>query len=302
MLIVALTGGIACGKSVIGSILREKGCIVHSADLIAHELMVPEAPAWKGIVERFGREILNPDRTIDRAKLGKIIFNDAGKRADLNAIVHPLVRDRIEKIISDLQREGRVSIYVTEAALIVEAKAMNLYDKIVVAVCDEDTRIRRLMARDSINRPEALTKIHSQVSSEEGLRHADYKIDTSGTIAETIEQTERLHALLVRDAELKAAEGASSPFGFEPVEIPVDGVLDLHTFHPSDIKDLIPGFLQECASKGILRVRIIHGKGSGALMKTVHAVLSRTPGVESFVIGGSGATIVKLHQDKDRIV
>ncbi len=94
-----------------------------------------------------------------------------------------------------------------------------------------------------------------------------------------------------------------SPFGQDPIDIPVDGVLDLHTFRPSEIKDLVPEFLKACALKGIFRIRIVHGKGSGALMKTVHGILKKTPGVRSFKIagteeGGSGATIVRIKGEK----
>jgi dsDNA-specific endonuclease/ATPase MutS2 len=89
------------------------------------------------------------------------------------------------------------------------------------------------------------------------------------------------------------------PFVGEPVELPIDGTLDLHTFQPVDVKDLVPDYLDACRAAGILRVRIVHGKGTGALLQTVHAILERTPGVESFSLadaceGGWGATIVKL--------
>jgi dsDNA-specific endonuclease/ATPase MutS2 len=89
------------------------------------------------------------------------------------------------------------------------------------------------------------------------------------------------------------------PFELPPVEVPIDGVLDLHAFRPEDVKDLVPEYLQACRDKGILRVRIIHGKGTGELMRTVHAILGRIPEVESFELagpaeGGTGATIVIL--------
>jgi hypothetical protein len=104
------------------------------------------------------------------------------------------------------------------------------------------------------------------------------------------------------EADPRARPGAPAavdPFGGEPVAMPIDGTLDLHTFQPSDVKDLVPDYLDACRDAGILRVRIVHGKGTGALLQTVHAILERTPGIESFALadayeGGWGATIVVL--------
>ena len=203
MLLVALTGGIACGKSVIGRLLLEKGCFVHSADTAAHELMSPGTQVWRAVADHFGPGVLREDGTIDRAKLGSIIFSDDKERAFLNGLVHPLVLERIMEIVARLEKEGRHTIFVSEAALVVEAGFTRFYDKIIVARCGRDVQLRRLMERDGIGRGEALNKVRSQLGQEEKLKHADYTIDTSGTLAETIEQTERVYAQLVQDNELK---------------------------------------------------------------------------------------------------
>lgn len=204
MLLVALTGGIACGKSVIGRLLLEKGCFVHSADTAAREVMSPGTDVWRTVADHFGPGILREDGTIDRAKLGAIIFSDDKERAFLNGLVHPRIFERIKEIVARLEKEGRHTIFVSEAALVVEAGFARFYDKIVVAHCDRDIQVRRLMERDGIGRAEALKKIGSQLGQEEKLKHADYTIETSGTLAETIEQTERVYAMLVRDEELRA--------------------------------------------------------------------------------------------------
>jgi dephospho-CoA kinase len=203
VLTVALTGGIACGKSVVAGILREKGCYVHSADRTAHELMAPGGAAYRPVVERFGKGILADDGTIDRKKLGAVIFADAAARAALDAIVHPLVLETTRRLVTDVEASGRSTLFVTEAALTIEAGFASDYDRIVVVTCDEEARVRRLMARDGIGRDEALRKIGAQMPQAEKIGRADYVIDTSGTLAETVDETERVHAMLVRDEELK---------------------------------------------------------------------------------------------------
>ena len=206
MLIVALTGGIACGKSQVSRILSEKGCFVQRADLIARELMSPGTAVWKDIVDHFGPSILTEDGcSIDRARLGAIVFSDEAERSVLNAIVHPRVLEEKKETIARLDAEGRIKIFVSEAALVFEAGYSDFYDKIVVVSCSAEIQVRRLMARDAIDRQEALKKIRSQWPQDEKIGRADYVIDTSGNFAEMIEQTERVHAWLLRDYENKMA-------------------------------------------------------------------------------------------------
>ncbi|GAG27582.1 unnamed protein product, partial [marine sediment metagenome] len=106
MLIVALTGGIAVGKSVVTKVLKELGCFIHQADKIAHQLMTPEKPAWKKIVDHFGSKILSQDNTINRFKLGAIVFSDEKERLFLNKLLHPLVFEKKKEIINKLKKEG----------------------------------------------------------------------------------------------------------------------------------------------------------------------------------------------------
>ncbi len=208
MLTVALTGGIACGKSVVAGILREKGCFVHSADLAARELMSPGTDVWRAVVEHFGRDILGPDDAIDRRRLGAIVFADAAERSFLNALVHPRVLDRMRELVAEEKRLGRHKIFVSEAALVFEAGFAPFFDRIVVVSCREDVRLARLMARDGIGRDAALRKIAAQIPQAEKVGRADYVIDTSGTLAETVDATERVHAMLVMDEELGERRGS----------------------------------------------------------------------------------------------
>jgi len=209
-----LTGGIACGKSVVARILAENGCIVYSADEAAHTLMLPGRTAWKAVVARFGRSILRADRTIDRAVLGHIIYADPAARHFLDGLVHPLVLADQEKAVRGVEREGGPAVFVVEAALTIETGYAGKFDRVVVVHCRKADQVRRLRERDRIGQAAALRKIGSQMPVRAKLRYADYAIDASGTLAETVEQTERVFAQLVRDAELKKKGSNLNSYNF----------------------------------------------------------------------------------------
>jgi len=199
MLIVSLTGGIATGKSIVARTLENLGCYVDYADKIAHRLMEPEKPAWKKIVSLFGPEILNTDKTINRLKLGAFIFERENDRNSLNKFIHPLVLEEKKRIIEKLRKEGIYKIFVSEAALTIEAGFAKFFDKIIVVNCRQEVQTNRLMKRDKISREDALKKIRAQMPSEQKFKFADYIIDTSGSISNTIEQTEQVFKNLMVD-------------------------------------------------------------------------------------------------------
>lgn len=203
MIIVALTGGITSGKSIIANIFEKLGCYVHRADKIAHQLMEPEKPAWKKIVAHFGEKILNKDKTINRTKLGAIVYAKGKERMFLNKLLHPLVLENKKEVIHILQKKGLYKIFISEAALTLEAGFAQFFDKIIVVYCKREVQIKRLMERDQINRGEAIKKIKTQMLPEEKLKYADYVIDSSGSLQETVEQTERIFRNLMLDYELK---------------------------------------------------------------------------------------------------
>ena len=204
MLRVALTGGIASGKSVVSKILEKQGCYIHSADKIAHKLMEPGKPAWKKIVSHFGRQILNADQIINRTQLGAIAFSNKKERSFLNKVLHPLVLEERKKIISTLEKKGRYKIFISEAALTIESGFANFFDKIIVVYCKEEIQIKRLMDRDKISREKAQKKTGSQMPAKEKLKYADYVIDTSGSLRKTREQTEQVFKRLLEDYKMKS--------------------------------------------------------------------------------------------------
>jgi dephospho-CoA kinase len=205
MLIVALTGGIASGKSVVAKILEDLGCYIHHADKTAHDLMEPEKPAWKKIVAHFGKKILEEDKKVNRALLGKIIFSDEKERRFLNELIHPLVFEKKKKVISRLEKEGHYNIFISEAALTIEAGFADFFDKIIMTYCQKEDQIKRLMERDGISRKQAIKLMKSQMQPQEKLKYADYIIDSSGSLQSTIEQTERIYRNLMMDNEMKDA-------------------------------------------------------------------------------------------------
>ncbi len=203
MLIVALTGGIASGKSVVADVLKELGCYINQADKIAHQLMEPGQFAWEKIVSHFGKDILNKNNTINRSKLGTVVFSEEKERLFLNRIIHPLVFKRQKNIIQDLQEKGQYKIFISEAALTIEANLANFFDKIIVVYCKQEIQLKRLIKRDQISKTEAIKKMKSQLTPEKKLKYADYIVDTSGIIESTIEQTERIYRNLILDYKIK---------------------------------------------------------------------------------------------------
>ncbi len=199
LLKVALTGGIACGKSVVAEYFKKKGCYLQEADKVAHRLMEPGKPVWKAIVDHFGQDILNPDKTINRQRLGHIVFNCPEERNFLNQLIHPLVLKKKKETVRRLEKAGKVKIFVSEAALTVEAGLTSFFDKIVVVSCPEEIQVRRLMARSNLSRKEALQRVRSQLPLKEKIKQADYVIDASKTITETLAQAEKVYQSLLRD-------------------------------------------------------------------------------------------------------
>lgn len=200
MLLVGLTGGIASGKSIIASVFERRGAFLHRADEEAHRLMAPGRPAWKAVVALFGDGILAPGRMIDRRALGRIVFADPASRRKLEAIIHPLVFAALREEAERLAAEGRFEIFVSEAALIFEAGLAGFFDRIVVAYCRPEIQIRRLLERDGIPRRDARRRISAQQAAEEKRTLADYVIDTSDALEDTLARAEAVWAHLLQDA------------------------------------------------------------------------------------------------------
>ena len=185
MLKIGLTGSIAVGKSFVLSILRELGCVTFDADKIAHFVMEPGRAAYQDIIREFGQGVVAQDGSIDRLKLGAIVFADAARRKRLNEIVHPHVIEEQNRLLREAEESDPNAIAVVDAALMIESGGYKRFDKIIVVFCDPEMQIERLMRRNQITRREAEMRVEAQMPSSEKRLYADYEIDTSGTFDQT---------------------------------------------------------------------------------------------------------------------
>lgn len=209
MLRVGLTGGIACGKTVVGEMFAARGAHVIQADRIAHQLMQPGGPVYNQVVLHFGRQILEPDGRINRQKLAEAAFGPrvagaAPQVEELNRIVHPAVIASQEEWMADIQRRDPHAIAIVEAALILEAGVAHRFDKLVVVTCAREARLQRFAHRLRLDlepaRRELERRMAAQMPDEEKARRADYVIDNSGTLAETERQVDTIMQELRKQA------------------------------------------------------------------------------------------------------
>lgn len=213
MLRVGLTGGIASGKSHVLARLREAGCHTLDMDAVAHEVMAPGGPAHAPVVLAFGRDVLDASGRIDRKRLGARVFADAGARARLNAIVHPLVRAEEARRVAAVAADAG-AVFVTDAALLVEAGLHLRFDRLVVVHCPEEEQLRRLTRRDGLGMDAARARITAQMPAAEKRAFAHLLVDTSGRP----EDTDRAAASLA-DALRRLAQEPRGPRPLAPPEV-----------------------------------------------------------------------------------
>lgn len=197
MRIIGLTGGIGSGKSTVAGFLMKLGGTVVDADHLAREVVMPGTPAYVAIVGEFGTGILSADRTIDRKALGSIVFADPVARRRLEAITHPAIRKKAEERLALIRQEGTPVVFYM-APLLIEAGATARVDEIWVVYADRETQVRRVTARDGINRDEALQRLAAQMPMEEKKKFGTVIIDNRGTLAETERQVREAWQDLVR--------------------------------------------------------------------------------------------------------
>lgn len=198
-LLVGLTGGIATGKSTVNAMLASPSVRVVDADVLAREVVEPGTPAYKQVVAEFGKEVLQPDGRLDRARLAEIVFPDPAKRKRLEAITHPAIRGGFEKIMADLERVGFDGILIWDASLLVEGGGNKNMDRVVVVTTDPATQLRRLMERDRCSEEAARARTASQMPLAIKARYADYVIDNSGPREQTEARAREVYTALLGD-------------------------------------------------------------------------------------------------------
>jgi len=196
MLRVGLTGGLASGKSTVGRLLQDMGCLLIEDDKLGHQVMEPGGEAYMVIVADFGTDFVNPDGTLNRRRLGSIVFSNPERLAKLNALIHPPVHAREKALVDAYARDHPDGIAVTEAAILIETGSYKDYDRLIVAVCQPEQQIERSMARDQLTRQEVLDRLSRQMPLKEKAKYADFVIDTSGTKENTLQQTRAVYESL----------------------------------------------------------------------------------------------------------
>jgi dephospho-CoA kinase len=206
LLKIGLTGGIASGKSLVSQIFTELGAHTIDADEIAHELMRPGEPVYNEVVQTFGSEILNPDKTVNRARVAELAFDKKRPRIyELNRIMHPEVIQRYENWMEEIRGREPDAIVILEAALVLEAGLRRRFDRIVVVTCKPQQRAERWAQRFNLDPETAKAEVNrrmmAQAPDEAKIQAADYVIDNSGSVEETRKQVQKVYDALLPQAK-----------------------------------------------------------------------------------------------------
>jgi dephospho-CoA kinase len=192
IVVVGLTGGIGSGKSTVATLLAAKGAVIVDADLIARQVVEPGAPALESIVARFGRDVLDAEGGLDRARLAEIVFQDVDARKDLEAITHPAIQNEMAR--QTLEGAGRGSVIILDIPLLKERREPMA--GVIVVDTPEESAINRLVNQRNFDPEDARRRIAAQISREQRRELADVVIDNSGDVAELTAEVERVWSWL----------------------------------------------------------------------------------------------------------
>lgn len=190
-IIVGVTGGFGTGKSTVAKMFGRLGAVMISADKIAHDVIMPGEVIYKKVISLFGVSILNRDKTIDRKKLGRIVFNDRKSLKLLNNLIHPEVIKRIKEIVKKKSRRSG-AIFIVDVPLLIEAGLLNMVDKLIVVTADRKTQIKRCMERMNLTRADVIKRIRNQMPLSKKRLLADFIIDNNGSFNSTKKKVEKV--------------------------------------------------------------------------------------------------------------
>ena len=196
-LVLGVTGNISSGKSTVAKALEQHGAVVVDADQLARDVVEAGTKTLERLVGAFGEEILQSDGSLNRERLGQMVFADTKVRATLNQIVHPEIARKSIEVLQRLRERDDIPLVVYEAPLLFEVGAETRVDKVLVVKIDSKEQLKRLMSRDHLGEVEAKQRIAAQMSQDKKLARADYVIDNSGTISDVLLQVEKLWPKLV---------------------------------------------------------------------------------------------------------
>lgn len=200
MLKVGLTGGMSSGKSVVGEMFVMLGAHLIQSDIVAHQLMQPGEPVYQRVVDRFGASVLNPDKSLNRARLAELAFGQPRRIEELNNIVHPAVIERENRWMDDIAKTYPHAIAIVEAALILEAGGERRFDRLVVVTCRPEQRAERWAKKTGVDletaKREVIRRMAAQLPDEQKIEVADYVIDNSGSLVATREKVREVYEKL----------------------------------------------------------------------------------------------------------
>lgn len=203
MPIIGLTGGIATGKSAVSEMLRKHSAHIIDFDVLSRVVVEPDLPAWKDIVDFFGESVLNEDRTLDRVKLGDIVFDDEEKRRQLQGFIYPRLFEEYSRQIEEIREKDPNAIIIVDVPLLIEIRLQNMFEKIIVVYASEEQQLQRLIERDGFSREDATKRLEAQMPIEEKLKHADYVVHNTTSLENARIEVENIYKELQRLNRLK---------------------------------------------------------------------------------------------------
>ncbi|HET9272328.1 MAG TPA: dephospho-CoA kinase [Vicinamibacterales bacterium] len=192
---IALTGGMGTGKSHVRAVFAALGVPTIDADTLARDVVAHGTPGFEAVVGKFGRGILNTDGDLDRRALGALVFADAGKRHELEAILHPAIKGAIDQWFTTLDQSAQ-PFAIADIPLLYEVGLDKEYDAVIVTACTPQNQVRRIMARDNLDATEVQRRLEAQLPIEEKVKRANYVVDTNGSLVQTNAQVHKLYQQL----------------------------------------------------------------------------------------------------------